>query len=134
MFSFSQEERKAIVKRISAWVEQLTSADTVLKLRGKQPEDCVYVRLDTGAIHGLAPDRLPPAHPGLKVVWEPPMSVDGDGKTVPDTRPGANGHVGIANLDIGTDTERTTLRAILADLAGQLHFFDAGVVPSSGPA
>jgi hypothetical protein len=58
-----------------------------------------------------------PFHPGLDAEWEQAKTVDGAGNTVVDTRPGAEGHAGIARLNKGIKRQQKELRLQLAEAA-----------------
>lgn len=119
MFELSSEDKEAEVPRLSVWVESMTVADQAWDFMGSNPARTVVACLTVDAVHAIL------AQPGftrLRVEWERAMTVDSNGNKVPNTRPGAEGHVGIAGLNQGgsgkTDSlKRKALRSALADAA-----------------
>lgn len=119
MFELSEEDKEAEIPRLSVWVEALTVADQAWDFMGKKPNRTVVACLSVGAVNAIQPgDTFGP----IRVEWERAMVNDGSGSKAPNTRPGAEGHAGIAGLNQGgkgkTDKfRRKALRSALADLA-----------------
>jgi hypothetical protein len=119
MFELSTDDKNSPGKRLSVWVEGLTVADQAWALMGAKPERTVVACLSVDSINAI------PAQPGfsaLRVEWEQAVTQEGDGKTVPNRRLGAEGHSGIAGLLQGGNgkmdsTKRKALRSALADIA-----------------
>jgi hypothetical protein len=118
-FNLSTDEKKQPVPRLSVWVEGLTSVAQAWVLVGASPARSWVVRLEADKVRRIfAPsvDRFPPT-PALDIHWERATLVTDSGDRVPETRPGWEGHAGIANLDQGNKTQRDSLRLQLADCA-----------------
>jgi hypothetical protein len=79
-----------------------------------------------------ATDNLPPT-PALEVQWERATALNEAGERVPETRPGWEGHAGIANLDKGNKTQRKSLQWQLADLALVRVLTEADTSTSEAP-
>jgi len=119
MFELSTADRAAVVPRLSVWVETLTIADQAWDFMGSNPARTVVACLSVDAVNVI------PAQPGfaaLRVEWERAMIDEEIGNMTPNTRPGAEGHVGIAGLNQGgggkaDSNKRKALRSALADIA-----------------
>jgi hypothetical protein len=118
MFELSSEDKAALGQRLSIWVEELTIADQAWTFMGANPERTVVACLNVAAIHAI------PAEPGfnsLRVEWEQALIDGGNGHKVPNTKPGAEGHAGIAGLNQGGNgithrNQRKSLREALAEI------------------
>jgi hypothetical protein len=113
MFALSDVERRLPIQSLSAWAEAHTSMAQAWQLSGAKPNARVLLRLVSDAIRQV---RVSPGQ-SLDVVWEQAMIDLTDGNAVPDTRPGAEGHVGIRHLEKGTPGERKIARFRLAEAA-----------------
>ena len=130
-FELSSEDKKQLVPRLSVWVETLTTLAQAWMLVGAKPTRrwAVFLAVDgVNTIHAPAADALPPTQ-SLEVQWERATVLNDGGERVPETRPGWEGHAGIANLDKGNKTQRKSLQWQLADLATVRILSDAEVVP-----
>lgn len=119
MFELSTADKAAPVPRLSVWVEALTVADQAWDFMGSNPSRTVVACLSVDAVNEMPAQ---PAFETLRVEWERAMVDDGNGNMIPNTRPGAKGHVGIAGMNQGGNgkadsNKRKALRSALADLA-----------------
>lgn len=119
MFELSTADKAAAVPRLSVWVEALTVADQAWDFMGSNPARTVVACLSVEAVNAIPAQ---PAFAVLRVEWERAMVDDGNGNMIPNTRPGAEGHVGITGLNQGgggkaDGNKRKALRSALADLA-----------------
>lgn len=119
MFELSSEDKAAPVPRLSLWVETLTVADQAWDFMGSNPARTVVACLSVDKIHAMPAQ---PAFATLRVEWERAMVVDASGNMNANTRPGAEGHVGIAGLNQGgpgkaDSNKRKALRSALTDIA-----------------
>jgi len=119
MFELSSADKASPGKRLSVWVEELTIADQAWDFMGAKPDSTVVACLEVGQIEAISPQ---PSFTPLRVEWEQALMDDGSGNKVPNTKPGAEGHAGIAGLKQGgngkTDTNfRKALRSAVADIA-----------------
>ena len=119
IFALSSADKNQESPRLSVWVEGLTAAEEAWMLTGRGRERRAVLTLSVDAIRALVSTPTNPIHPGLEVEWERATTLDGVGDRVLDSRPGAEGHAGIARLDdrFGTKTQRKSLRVKLADIA-----------------
>lgn len=118
-FDLSSADKQQPVPRLSVWVEGLTSVAQAWVLVGASPARRWVVLLQADAVRSIsAPsvDRLPPT-PALDVHWERATTVTETGDRVLETRPGWEGHAGIAHLNKGNKTQRNSLRLQLAECA-----------------
>jgi hypothetical protein len=116
-FDLSSEDKKQPVPRLSVWVEGLTTVEQAWVLVGAAPTRrwVVLLRVEqVRATSAPAADSFPPTPPP-DVHWEPATTLSEDGQRVPETRPGWDGHAGIAGLGNGNMTQRAALRWQLAD-------------------
>lgn len=119
-FELSTEDKQGTPPRLSVWAERLTTPRQAWALVGERPEYQLALRLNVDAIRALRPEPDSPDVPSLDVQWERLMMADGNDQWVPDPRPGAEGHAGIAGLVRGGPVIRLhtqSLRSQLADLA-----------------
>jgi hypothetical protein len=118
-FELSSEDKKQLVPRLSVWVEGLTTVDQAWVLVGSNPSRSWVVRLEVNQVRSVFADTVNGAErtPNLEVEWEQATQLTDSGERVPETRPGCEGHAGIANLDKGNKTQRNLLRMQLADFA-----------------
>lgn len=119
MFELSTSDKAAPIPRLSIWVEALTIADQAWDFMGSNPKRTVVACLSVDAIHAIP---VPAGFIPLRVEWERAMVDDGNGNPVPNNRPGAEGHVGIAGMNQGgggnaDSHKRKALRSALADAA-----------------
>lgn len=119
MFELSSEDKASPGKRLSIWVEALTVADQAWDFMGANPERTVVACLSVDNIRAIP---LQPGFASLQVEWEQALTDDGSGNQVPNTRPGAAGHAGVAGLNQGGNgrvhrNQRKALRSALADIA-----------------
>jgi hypothetical protein len=122
-FELSTEDRKGTPPRLSVWAERLTTPRQAWVLSGGRPEYQLALRLNVDVIRALRPEPDSPEVPSLDVQWERLMVTNENGRWVPDTRPGASGHAGIAGLLRGGPVSRLhtqSLRSQLADLAAAI--------------
>jgi len=139
-FDLSSEDKKQPVPRLSVRVEALTSVGQAWVLVGSNKVRRWVVRLAANKIRQIfapAIDRFPPTSV-LNIHWERAMTVTDVGDHIPETRPGWEGHAGIAHLDMGNKTQCDSLRWQLAERADvqiltpeQLNAFAAPTTPSS---
>lgn len=139
-FDLSSEDKRQPLPRLSVWVEGLTSVAQAWVLVGASPTRRWVVRLEAEKVRRIfapAVDSFP-ATPALDIHWERATKVSDPGDRVPETRPGWEGHAGIANLDKGNKTQRDSLRWQLAECAdvqiltpGQLTSFAEPDSPQS---
>ena len=118
-FDLSSEDKKQPIPRLSVWIEGLTSVAQAWVLIGSSPIRRWVVRLESDKVRRIfAPvvEQFPPT-PALDVHWEQATKSTEAGICVPETRPGSEGHAGIANLDKGNKTQRDSLRLQLAECA-----------------
>jgi hypothetical protein len=118
-FELSSEDKKQSVPRLSVWVEGLTSVAQAWVLVGASPTRRWVVRLEADTVRRIyAPgvDRFPPT-PTLDIHWERATRVTDLGERILESRPGWEGHAGIANLDKGNKTQRNSLRLQFAECA-----------------
>ena len=115
VFAFSTEDRRGDPPRLSVWAERLTRPEEAWLLLGEKPSYRLVLRLKVGAIRALKPSPDSPRVPSLDVQWHLLLNADG----TRDTRPGADGHAGIAGLDAGSFAQRKSLRRRLAKLASE---------------
>ncbi|MGL4423590.1 MAG: hypothetical protein ACRCZF_23235 [Gemmataceae bacterium] len=118
-FDLSSEDKKQPFPRLSVWVEELTSVAQAWVLVGASSARRWVVRLEVDKVRCIFASGVPqfPPTPTLDVHWERATQVTDAGDRVPETRPGWEGHAGIANLDNGNKTQRNSLRLQLADSA-----------------
>jgi hypothetical protein len=118
-FELSTEDKKQAEPRLSVWVEGLTTVEQAWTLVGAARNRRIVLRLGVDAVRALRAEPAEPPHPGLAVEWEPATLPDGRGGRVPDTRPGFEGHAGVARLGDrrGTKVQRKNFRAALARIA-----------------
>ena len=119
MFELSTADKAAAVPRLSVWIEELTVTDQAWDFMGSNPARTVVACLSVGVVNAIPTQ---PAFAALRVEWEQAMVDDGNGNMIPNTRPGAEGHVGITGLNQGgggkaDSNKRKPLRSALADLA-----------------
>lgn len=119
MFELSSEDKQAPVPRLSIWVEELTIADQAWAFLGSKPSYTAVACLNVDEIHQIKP---PAGFNALRVEWEQSKTKDESGNEIPNRKPGAAGHCGIANLSQGADNKtdknkRKELRSMLADIA-----------------
>lgn len=117
LFHFTREEKQSENPRISVFAEPITPASVARQLLGTEYD--LAARLNVDDIRALRPALLEPPCPNLEVEWEQATVLDNQGNRIPDTREGAEGHAGIANLKRGTRPQRKSFRSQLADLARQ---------------
>lgn len=110
-FELSSEDRKEAVPRLSVWVEGLTTLQQAWVLVGANPTRRWVLFLSVDTI------RTIPAVPPLDVQWEHAMCIADNGPRTPESRPGWEGHAGIANLDSGDKNQRALLRSALSEIA-----------------
>lgn len=118
-FDLSSEDKKQPIPRLSVWIEELTTVAQAWVLVGASPARRWVVRLESDKVRRIfAPvvEQLPPT-PTLDVHWEQATKSTEAGIRIPETRPGSEGHAGIANLDKGNKTQRDSLRLQLAECA-----------------
>ncbi len=118
-FELSSDDKRQSTPRLSVWVEGLTTVEQAWVLVGQERKRRIVLKLQVDRIRELRPQPPEPPHPGLDVEWEPASRPDGYGGRMPEDRPGAEGHAGVARLDNahGTKSQRKYLRTKLADLA-----------------
>jgi hypothetical protein len=119
-FELSSEDRQGTPPRLSVWAERLTTPHQAWLLMGARPQCRLVLRLGVDTIRSLRPEPDSPDVPALDVPWERLMIRDENGRLVPDTRPGAEGHAGITGLarEGGlTRLHTKSLRSQLADTA-----------------
>jgi hypothetical protein len=103
-FEFSSTERQDKARKVSVFVESLTTPKQAWIIAGAKQSHELVLRLSVDAIRALRPGADVPNAETLDVVWH----------HIADPRPGAEGHAGITGLD-GTD--RKIYRLKLADIA-----------------
>jgi hypothetical protein len=124
-FVLSTEDKKAVVPRLSVWVDGMTTLAQAHTLT--QHRNGIAGYLPVARIHEMRPSPDDPAVRNLRVEWEEAEDA---------ASPGAHGHAGIAGLDQdgrdakgqGLNQYRKRLRAQLARLANA-----TGVVALLGP-
>jgi len=119
MFVLGSEDKESEGQRLSIWVEELTIADQAWDFMGGKPEHNIVACLTVDKILAIPPQ---PGFEPPRVEWEEALMIDGEGKQVPNTRPGAEGHTGITGLNQGGDgkihkRQRSEMRSDLADAA-----------------
>jgi hypothetical protein len=119
MFELTSEDKESEGQRLSIWVEELTIADQAWDFMGAKPERNIVACLTVDKILSIPPQAgfEPP-----RVEWEKALTVDGEGRKIPNNRPGAEGHAGITGLNQGGDgkthkRQRKAMRSDLADAA-----------------
>lgn len=119
LFTFSSKERQLPAPTLSVWLAELTSESQAWVLVGSNPKNRVYVRLSVDAVRSVFADGVAgqPSIPPLDVVWERAMIPDPTDphRSIPETRPGWEGHCGILGLSRGTPKQRGDLRLLLAE-------------------
>src|SRR5438105_4899653 len=98
-FLLSSEDRMQPNPRLSVWITALTNPEQAWLLTGGLRERRAGLLIEVDRIRSLRPIPPEPPHPGLEVEWERALVPDRLGGREPDTRPGAEGHAGIARLD-----------------------------------
>jgi hypothetical protein len=121
-FELSTEDRNDPVPRLSVWAERLTTPRQAWELMGRKEWYRLVLRINVDDIRSLRPEPDSPAVPSLDVQWHPLMIGNEQEATVPDARPGADGHAGITGLmrQIGGTVNKLhtkSFRLQLADLA-----------------
>lgn len=116
MFELSSADKKSPCQRLSIWVEQLTIADQAWGFLTRKPRQAIVLCLSVDEVHEIP---APVGLASLRVEWEKGFGLDQLGAEVPDTRPGASGHCGIAGLNQAKSNknQRKGLRSALADIA-----------------
>jgi hypothetical protein len=115
----STEDKNQPEPRLSVWVEGLTTTEQAWVLVGAARHRRIVLRLGVDAVRAIPAEPTTPPHPGLEVEWEPATLPDGHGGRIPETRPGFEGHAGVARLGDrhGTKAQRKHFRAALARIA-----------------
>ncbi len=119
-FALSDMDCESSNPRLSVFAEDLTTPGQAWALLGRDPRYGFAIHLAVDAVRSLRPVPDSPAVPSLDVQWEPLLRTEPDGSALPDDRPGADGHAGIAGLMRGGAVNKLhtkSLRSQLADLA-----------------
>lgn len=118
-FELSTADKKHNPPRLSVWVATLTTPCQAWVFRGAAPAARVVISLTTDDIRKIRAPAVPgfAATACLDVEFEPKGPVEIDGVSLPDTRPGYQGHAGITNLKTGNSTQKESLRIDLATIA-----------------
>ncbi len=115
MFILSSTDRTQANPRLSVWAERLTTVSQLVALTQTLPSYGAILRMNVDKIRALRPMPENPPHPGLDVEWEQARSLDAEGNRTIVVNPGAEGHAGIARLDMGAKSQRKDLRSKLAE-------------------
>jgi hypothetical protein len=98
VFELSTEDKNERNPRLSVWASGLTTERQAWVLTGSKPKLELVVRLNVDEVRALRPSADAPQTPTLDVQWAPLEMSDADGKPIPDTRAGAEGHAGVSGL------------------------------------
>ena len=105
MFELSSKDKEAGIPRLSVFVHDLTTADEAWAILGGNPKNTVVACANVETVNQVFETDKQKNIITLVVQWERAAS----------DSPGAAGHCGIANLNIGDKVTRRTLRSKLAD-------------------
>jgi hypothetical protein len=127
-FQLSTSDKLQPVPKLSVYVHVLTTEAQACALVGDGTTHRLIVRLSVSAIRAIDVE----GH-CLDALWDEAIRDDG----TPDTRPGAEGHAGIAGLHRPPQAPKTvfkTLQVRLADAVGQNYtVIDLPDVPAGAP-
>ncbi len=122
LFILSAADKRQSPPRLSVWLTALTQVAQAWVLVGGRDANRIVITLEVDAVRKvLAPARdQAAATPTLEVVWERAVR-EVDGRTVPEDRPGHEGHCGVEGLDNGNKPQREFLRSKLAECATEVR-------------
>jgi hypothetical protein len=129
----SDNERNVEGAKLSAFHSDMTSPEQVCNLIGSGTTHRLITRMKVGDIAEVrvrSANPIPVDTPSvvLDVVWDAAVMDGPDGEEVPDTRPGADGHVGITGL-YHRPALASKLRKSLADQLAEIASRDAWILP-----
>ncbi|MGL6075067.1 MAG: hypothetical protein ACRC8S_12985 [Fimbriiglobus sp.] len=101
-FELSSQDRLETPPCLSVWDEIYTSVQQAWRFRGSDPEVFLLIRLAVAGVREIE------VHTKLDVIYR---------ELHLENRPGAEGHCGVLNLDLGSKVQRQEVRHRLARLA-----------------
>jgi hypothetical protein len=128
-FALSSEDKKSVPPHLSVWVDSLTTPEQAYSFLGENSSRKLVLRLQVEEIRRTEGNCGETSYSGLlDVIWVH-LFQSIDGRSVKDSRPGADGHSGIIGIDEGSAPTglsknqkkllRKDLRSKLADIASK---------------